>query len=261
MKQLVFFFSLAYFFSWIFWFPLYAPAFGIADLPVIPFHHAFGAFGPLLAAIISALVFSGKTGLINLLKRCVQPGSIIFLLIALLAPFLLAALAMAIEYFTRGTPFQFEAVLQSREFPAWSFASLFFYNLIFFGFGEETGWRGFALPRMESAMHPLMASLLLGIFWAIWHWPLFLYRPGYTEMNFAGAAGWLVSLLTGSVLLSWLFRGSRGSILVCAVFHSTIDIVFTGKTSPEFMGTLGMLVTFWGIAAVILLWKRQKSVQ
>ena len=213
----------------------------------------------MLAAFVSALFFSGKAGLGNLLKRCVQPGSVVYLLIALLAPFILAAFAMGIEYFKNGTPFQFVTVLQSREFPEYSFAALFFYNLLFFGFGEETGWRGFALPRMESAMHPLFASLLLGFFWAIWHWPLFLYRPGYTEMDFAGAGGWLASLLTGSILLSWLFRGSKGSILVAAVFHSTIDIVFTGKTSPEFMGTLGMLVTFWGIAAVFLMWKKRAS--
>lgn len=240
-----------------FWFPLYAPAFGIQDLPQLPFHHALGAFGPMLAALISVFVFTGKAGGMQFLKKFIQPGPMVFLLIAVFAPFLLAAIAMLTGYFANGIPFDFTLVLRGKEFPEYNFISLFLYNLVFFGYGEEAGWRGFALPRLQKKMRPLYAALLLGIFWAIWHWPLFLYRPGYMEMGFSGITGWIFSLLTGSVLLSWLYAGSKGSILICAIFHSTIDIVFTGNTGPEFTGHLGMLITFWGIATGFLLWRKK----
>ena len=129
----------------------------------------------------------------------------------------------------------------------------FIYNLLFFGFGEEAGWRGFALPRLQNKMNALTASIILTLFWALWHLPLFFYRPGYTTMDFAGIAGWSFSLLTGSILLTWLYNSSRGSILICAVFHSTIDIAFTTDIADKnILNYMGFLITVWGILTIII---------
>jgi len=70
-------------------------------------------------------------------------------------------------------------------------------------------------------------------------------------MGFPKITGWFFSLFTSSVLLTWLFNSSRGSILICAVFHATINIAFNSDFLPTpVINYLGMLITFWGIAAI-----------
>ena len=129
-----------------------------------------------------------------------------------------------------------------------------------FGYGEEAGWRGFALPRLQSRHSALVASLLLAVGWAFWHVPLFFYRPGYTSMGVAGIAGWFVSLLTGAVLLTWLFNESGGSILVVALFHAAVDVVFTSDyASPLLVNASGALIMVWGVGVIVLAGPRSLS--
>jgi len=72
-------------------------------------------------------------------------------------------------------------------------------------------------------------------------------------MNAAGIFGWVFSLLTGSILLTWLYNSSRASILICAVFHSTIDIAFTADiASKNIINYMGFLITAWGILTIII---------
>lgn len=253
MKQLITYFFLAYLISWLIWFPLYAPAFGFNGLPVFPFQHGVGGFGPLLAAFITTGIYKGKAGLLRLLKRCIQLKPIIYLMVALFSPFLLSFLASLLSSVVNTQPFQLTSFARSSEFPQFTFATFFCYNLLFFGFGEEVGWRGFALPRLQVKYNALVASVVLTFLWALWHWPLFFYRSGYVSMDLAGIMGWFFSLLTGSLLLSWLFNSSEGSILICAVFHATIDIAFTADAADkQIMNYMGFLITLWGIATIIV---------
>jgi membrane protease YdiL (CAAX protease family) len=151
-------------------------------------------------------------------------------------------------------------LLSTREFPHFNIITIFLYNLLFFGFGEEVGWRGFALPRFQKRFNALQSTVILTFLWALWHWPLFLYRPGYLSMEITGIIGWFFSLLTGGVLLTWLYNSTRGSILICAVFHATIDIPFTSASvSPNMMNYLGFLITVWGILILIVFKPRNLS--
>jgi membrane protease YdiL (CAAX protease family) len=151
---------------------------------------------------------------------------------------------------------------RSGEFPQFSALAFLFYNIISFGYGEETGWRGFALPRLQSRFSAFTATIVLTLGWAIWHIPLFFYRPGYMGMGVAEIMGWAFSLLTGAVLLSWLYNESRGSILVVALFHATIDIVFTSDMVSQFVvNSIGVLITSWGIVVLIVAGPRYLSVK
>jgi membrane protease YdiL (CAAX protease family) len=121
-------------------------------------------------------------------------------------------------------------------------------------FDEEIGWRGFALPRLQDKTNALVSSLVLTVFWALWHIPAFFYRPGFLTMDFAGIIGWFFSLLTGSVLLTWFYNSSRGSIFICAVFHTTIDIAFSADfVDKSILNYMGFLITLWCILTVIIL--------
>jgi uncharacterized protein len=253
MKQLLTYFGLAYLISWIIWLPLYGHIFGLNNLPALPYQHAIGALGPLIAALITTFIFLEKDGIKKLLATFLQIKPLIYLAVALLSPFLLVFIASLISYFINKTPINFSALVTAKEFPQSNFITFFIYNLLFFGFGEEVGWRGFALPRLQNKMNAFFASIVLTLFWALWHLPLFFYRDGFTTMSTAGIFGWVFSLLTGSILLTWLYNSSKGSILMCAVFHTTIDIAFTADFADKNIASyLGVLITVWGILTIII---------
>jgi uncharacterized protein len=253
MKQLLTFFTLAFLISWIIWLPLYGHIFGLTNLPTLPFHHAIGGLGPLIASFLTTSIFLKKDGVKRLLAKCFQIKPLIYLTVALFSPFILAFSAIVISYFVNQTPINFSGLLTTKEFHQFNLLTFFIYNLVFFGCGEEVGWRGFALPRLQNKLNALDSSIVLTLFWALWHLPLFFYRPGYTTMDFAGIAGWVFSLLTGSILLTWLYNSSRASILICAVFHSTIDIVFTADIADKnIVSYMGFLITVWGVLTILI---------
>jgi uncharacterized protein len=254
MKQLLTYFGLAYGISWTIWLPLYGHIFGLNNLPTLPFHHAIGGLGPLIASFLTTWIFLKNEGLKSLLAKCILIKPLIYLIIALFSPFILVFLASLISYFVDKTPIQLSGLLRVKEFPQFNFLTFLIFNIVFFGFGEEVGWRGFALPRLQKNVNALTASIVLTLFWTVWHIPLFFYREGYTTMGLGGMAGWFFSLLTGSILLTWLYNSSKGSILICAVFHSTIDIAFTADMADKnIVNYMGFLITVWGILTVIIL--------
>lgn len=254
MKQLTTYFLLAYLISWTIWFPLYGHIFGLTNLPTLPYHHGLGGLGPLIAAFLTTWIYKRKGGVNLLIKKCLQIKPLVYLVIALLSPFLLVFIATIINFFFDKTLINLSGLLSCKEFPQFNLFTFFIYNIIFFGFGEEVGWRGFALPRFQVKFNALTSSIILTIFWALWHFPAFFYRPGYTSMDFAGIFGWVFSLLTGSVLLTWLYNSSRASILICAVFHSTINIAFTADLADKnIVNYMGFLITVWGILTIIIL--------
>ncbi|EOQ96405.1 CAAX protease self-immunity [Leptospira wolbachii serovar Codice str. CDC] len=227
---------------------MYLPKFGIHFLPVLPFHHAWGAFGPLSAAFILNKLEHGNVGVKNLLLRMFQwKVHWFWYLIAVFSPFLLLLLATIINYFMN-SKFSFDGLGMSSEFPQFGFVSFFLYNTIVYGFGEETGWRGYALPKLQKNWNAFYSTVILTFLWALWHAPLFLYRPGFMAMELFGIIGWFMSLFTGAILLTWLYNSSRGSILMVALFHGTIDIVFTSDSiDTNIMNITGFLLVVFAV--------------
>jgi len=73
-----------------------------------------------------------------------------------------------------------------------------------YGFGEEIGWRGFALERLQQQHSALRATLVVAAGWGLWHGPTFFYLPTYVRMGLAGVLGFAVGLVLGAILLIWL---------------------------------------------------------
>ena len=85
--------------------------------------------------------------------------------------------------------------------------------------GEELAWRGFALPRLQAKYTALQSSLILGPIWALFHLPLFFTTGSSQEhMSFVG---FLVSTTALTVLFTWLFNNTRGSVLLAYLFHAS----------------------------------------
>jgi uncharacterized protein len=261
MRQLLAYFGLAYLISWTIWSPLYIP--GLEGLQVLPgpVMHALGAYGPAIAALVLTFASEGKAGLSRWVKSLldVRRAPRIAVL-ALSGPFILLGLVVAaVTLFAPGTPLG--TLLHTADYPDLSPLALFAFYLCTFAIGEETGWRFFALPRLEEKFSPLVATLFLSAGWALWHWPIFLYWPGFQALGVGGAFGWLVSLVLGAIITTWLFDKSRHSLLVVVLFHAAMNTAFaTEPAGGAVTGGIGMLVTLIGIAAAVALWARGRRV-
>ncbi|MCB9354798.1 MAG: CPBP family intramembrane metalloprotease [Lewinellaceae bacterium] len=253
IKELTVYFILAYLISWLLWSPMWLPYFGISAAPLFPYQHGIGGFGPMVSAFVTTALFGTRSDLKALWSSLFQWKPLRWLLLAVFSPFLLALAGGLVAWIADGRWPDYTAFGASGEYPEMGVAGFFLFNTCCFGFGEETGWRGFALPRFQRKYNALISTLILSVFWAGWHLPLFVYRPGYVSMDMGAAVGWYFSILAGAMLFTWLFNGSRGNILACALFHGLIDVVFMSEYgNAGMMQYIGILVTFWGIA--ILLW-------
>lgn len=248
------FFALACGLSWFLWAPIWLPTIGVEGLPVLPFHQALGALGPLAAAFVVCGVESGRRGTSDLLRRMVLwRGRWPWLLVSLLGPFLMFGLALLLARGLGGAWPSSRDDGIARELPWLSMPGAFLFNLISYGLGEETGWRGFALPRLQRRHSALVATLLLTLGWALWHWPLLLPRPGRPGIDALSGLGWFSSLLVGALLLTWLTNEAGGSILVVALFHAGINVAFQADVSSRIV--LGAAVALLGLGSAAILYR------
>jgi len=99
-----------------------------------------------------------------------------------------------------------------------------FLAIVVNGFGEETGWRGFAVPTLLQRFGPLGAALVVFPVWALWHLPYFFLLESYQSFNLFTLIGFLVGLAYGSIVLTWLYLGTGGSILAVAIWHGLFNM-------------------------------------
>ncbi len=228
--QLVTFFVLAFVLSWYPW--VIALARGTTSGP--------NPLGPLLAALVVGGIAEGWPGVRDLLGRIVRArfGLRWYALIFAL-PILMCAVAAGIMALF-GKTIAWPATAALRELP-----DRFLFIFLFIGLGEEPGWRGFALPRLQKRHTPLGASLILAPIWALWHLPLM-----GNEFPLPVIPAFLISLLGGTLIQTWLFNRTNGSVFAQMLFHATVNTVGAGLIFPLFKGPA--FVPFWYVYA--LLW-------
>jgi len=90
-------------------------------------------------------------------------------------------------------------------------------------FGEELGWRGYALPRLLQKWNALSASLLLGFVWTLWHVPAF-FLAGVMGQSFKGFGWWALDTFAFSLIITWIFLRANGNVLVAGMIpHFVIN--------------------------------------
>ncbi|WP_049981135.1 CPBP family intramembrane glutamic endopeptidase [Halolamina rubra] len=89
---------------------------------------------------------------------------------------------------------------------------------------EDLGWRGFMLPILQDSYSALTSSVIVGVTWAAWHLPLFL-NATTTHGGWPRSQQllWMVSILAGSILWTWMYNSTGGSVLAVAVFHAGVN--------------------------------------
>ncbi len=111
---------------------------------------------------------------------------------------------------------------------------------LFNGLGEEAGWRGFAVPRLLRNRSLTATSLIVAAMWAPWHLPLFFMMESFEAFTVPEIVGWVVGLTAGSFLLTWLYRGSGGSVLLVAIWHTTFNFL---SATPAASGTVAAITS------------------
>jgi len=249
---LVLFFPLAYFFSTILWFPQIASAQGWTNNPASTYWHLIGGLGPMLAAILVTWIISGRDGIRELGERTFKwRVDVRWHLIAWLIPTLIFFVGAIIVGLFWGEWPDFRLFGRTNEYPEMPLLVYWAANIIFYGFGEEIGWRGFALPRLQKRYGALSATAILSIFWTTWHLPLFLCIAGYMKMGLGDFMGLCVSFFLGAAILTWLYNSTKGSIFIAAVFHGMLDIAVRTPSPEKVEVVTGALIMLLGIVIIL----------
>ena len=257
-RQLVAFFLTTFAFSWgIF---AGALAFDFAQSPIV----ILGVWGPTVSAIFVTAIFYGKDGLKRFFARMnVRQGLKWFL--PLLGFFL------EIGLFGRFIGSAATGIEFEPTFWGWAWvAQVLIMQTLIPGLGEEFGWRGFALQRLQHIMTPFRATMVIAFFHLLWHAPTYWLGQGMHNVPMIWA---VFFLLPWTVLFTWAYNKSRGSIMVSVFFHATMGATLSYTAflpseravpvSPDLitmmwlpdglMGPyLGVAVLYWLLALYIL---------
>lgn len=247
-KPLISFFILAFALSWIWMVPLALKSQGLIKVDIPYSIHYLAAFGPMLAALIVTWISDGKDGLKDLFSRItkwrVRP---LWWLVAV-APLWLYGFMAIVLWLIQGRSPDISLVGQIDFLPNLGFGALVLW-VFTFGFGEEIGWRGYALPRLQRDHNALTATFILWIFWAFWHLPMFFYSYQLSILP-----GFLIGLFAGAIILTWLYNSSEGSILMVALWHGTFNFAtacITCKTGIV-AAAISTSVMVWALVVVLL---------
>jgi uncharacterized protein len=257
------YFILAFAGAWISWLPLVLSKNGLGLLPFIPtigWIYALEVLGslagPTLAAFLVTAAIAGKQGVQILLRRYVQRRGHTrwFLLILLGAPILLI-LAAAIAGRFGGIH---NSSLLAQRWPQLVTLYLPIVALSIVGgpLGEEPGWRGLALPRLQQRYGALSATLILGVLWGLWHLPLFLVKGIDGPFTLPGFGLFLLGVITFTIFLTWVFNNTGGSLLIAIVLHATFNansslVVLLSPTFP--LLSWNLYLVYGGCALLVLL--------
>jgi uncharacterized protein len=256
--QVVAFVVLAFAISWTIWWAMAALSLSIATTGGFVLN-VLALSGPSLTALILSAVL-GRGAMRQLLDGfSLARTSAKWVVVALVLPvaMILVAIAISVMAFGAGPPLITIALVEVL--------AVEFVRILFFGgpLGEELGWRGFALPRLQASHSALRASLFLGLIWGLWHIPLYFVPgtgqfetiSGGTSATFAIGAFvvWTIGL---SILFTWLFNETRGSLIVVILFHTSVNLAAFVPRAVGSTGAASFLyaIVTW-IVAIVVVWR------
>lgn len=227
------YFTITYAFSWSIWWLS-----GLLLSPSAPWGiritiHSIALFGPTVSAVVVSGVLNGKKGIVELLKRItIWRVGLPWYAFALGSTLVIALSAVAAHSLISGAS------------PRFTFAFVLI-RVITSGLPEEYGWRGFALPHMLKKYNAVSASLIIGVMWALWHIPV---APGLLDIRIFPY--FMLDVLAISILFSWLYINTRGSILMAILYHLAINVVAFMTDVP---GTFTLWPIYIGLNWLIVL--------
>ncbi|MGW6150196.1 CPBP family intramembrane glutamic endopeptidase [Bacillus mycoides] len=254
------FFVMAYVFSWVVLTPFILSQWGIFPKTKVfdLFFYANAFVGPMLAAYIMFHTLEGKESWKKVRKSIlsIKVGLKWYLFTLIVIP---AVMYLGMVIVNRGIP-TFHS-LNTEFFVTYliSFVVIFFLGG---PFPEEIGWRGFALPRLQTKFGPLKATLLLSVLWAFWHLPHFLtaaQRGGPSSdlsILYVHLPIFILMCLPISIILTWVYNCHHGNLFIVMLVHTSVNtfsLVQTHSINPVLKNTDLFVVIGLGLVALLIL--------
>src|SRR5215218_6674140 len=209
---------------------------------------------PAIAALLAAALTGGRAAVRELGARLVRwRVGWQWYVVVILGPAVFSLVVAGI-YVMLGGAWSDAAPAALREGPLLLLPIFLVILTLTDGLGEELAWRGFALPRLLTRYNALVASLILGVLWALWHLPLVWTEgaPLYQQPVWL----FLLDIVAKSVLFTWVFLHTRGSVLLAMLFHGATNLFLV---SPDVVSTRGDLtlpllaaVAKWVLVVVVI---------
>ena len=210
-----------------------------------------GALSSSLAAIVLVAVEGRKGGLRELLSRfLIWRVGLQWWAIALFFAVIPSVAGLYLFDLLGGPPVDWSGLP-----PLYTVVPMFFLFTIAAGIGEEFGWRGCLLPRLQTRHNALVSSLIIGGMWAIWHIPQFFIQ-GTFQHDLQSQGGLLPAVLSfslfvivSSIWFTWIFNNTRGSVLLAAVMHGASNT--WGGYFDVYRGYFGGILTFGAVSVLV----------
>lgn len=220
------------------WLTILPMVLGQDGIGLLPFHLSEAAFqliyigacytGPLLAAVLVTAVESGRQGVGQFLRRIVQwRVGFHWYLIALFS--FVSVWLVTFSLILDGAPVIH--LIQNPSLLYTVFLPSIMMRIFIPSLGEEPGWRGFALPRLQTRFGPLQGTVVLGFLHGLWHLPVFFTAlgGGFSPNVFLA---FMVTAIAGTFIYTWIFNHTRASILIAILIHAA------SNASNDLLGAL-----------------------
>ena len=231
-------------------------------------------YTPGISAIITAIIFKDKIGNFGW-----KLGKARFLIYSYLLPLVVSLLGYGLVWMTKFSDFTTAQVINYKwarmlgfNLPAPFLVGLFSkmilasFLTIIPVFGEEVGWSGFLTPKLRNVLSIPITSIVVGVYWAVWHFPAIIggFYGTHTPLLFA-LPGFTLVLIGASFIRTVLIEKSK-SLWVGVILHASHNVILMSmfKEMTVDKGYANYLVSETGIflgcvyiLIAIVFWKIQ----
>ncbi len=247
------FFVLTFVLSWTIWIPLDLAHFHVGGVTIDEGASGairlLGVLMPATAALTLTELYQGRGGISRLMVRLAmwRVGWTWWLATAVPSVLLVAAAGL-VNLADGSHPV---APLPPQPLSALLINVLF---LLLATLGEEIGWRGVALPALQTKSSALAASAVLGVLWAVWHVPFWLLLDTFSQFGVVYLVMNALLILPTTFYITWVFNHSHGSLLLPVVFHVLFNIVNVAWLPVTLhLGAFWLVIgSEWVIAALLI---------
>ncbi len=246
LRQTWRFFALTFTISWLLWLPAVLRSNGVELPETVGLFGMFAVLGPTIAAFVLVASETGFAGVKQLAKRAIALNFNKWWLVpTIVLPPAITLVTLAILTGTGNL-----AGLPDWTPPSIISALTTFLIILFIGGGlEEFGWRGYALDRLQQGSNALVASLLLGLVWGLWHLPLHFIST--TTQFHIPVWQFILRTMVAAILYTWLYNNTNGSLLIAILFHA-INNTSSALVPPFFVTEVGRWTSFAVLVVVVM---------